>query len=692
MRFVLALSIAAALAVVLAAQTPQTPAPASQQKPTFKTGVNFVRVDVYPSANGRIVSDLKQADFDVLEDNVPQSIETFEQIVARAPGIEAERGDPRSQAESDEAAADPRNRLFVLFFDTLHTAGYQGGSASFGTYDPKAVGRALVTFLDELIGPDDLVGVMRPEMPVETLTFTRRPSSFMDFLLSGADWQKRFLDGELDDTERKYEACYPPGSPEADMAPKMIARRRELLMLDGLHSLVTHLQNLREGRKAVIVVSEGWRLYTPDESMARPRRGEVPGPPPITIGSTGQPTLGSDPRNGNVMVSECERDRLMLARIDNERNFRQMLDDANRANVSFYPVDPRGLTPESNMTRRSDSLATLATATDGIPVTQSNDFAPGLKRIRDDLSSYYLLGYTSTNSKFDGRFRTITVRVKRPGVTVRARRGYLAPTEAELTSRARAEAPRDPEAELRDTALSRLGTERPDRPLHVTAGYLFEGTGEGQARRPLLWITGELDLAAARLMEWSAGGEATIIVSSVAGQTVATEHATITATVPRFAVPALDARLTPGDYLVKVRLQGKAGAAADASDQVRITLPDLSGPAAPVLGQPLLFRRGPFTGAGFQATSDLRFRKAERIRVDVPLAAATNAPSARLLDRRGQPMPLPVTVGQREDAARRFTTAELALAPLAPGDYLIEVAVRRGEKTEKVLTAFRIVP
>jgi hypothetical protein len=157
-------------------------------------------------------------------------------------------------------------------------------------------------------------------------------------------------------------------------------------------------------------------------------------------------------------------------------------------------------------------------------------------------------------------------------------------------------------------------------------------------------------------------------------------------------VRAADVRLAPGDYLVRVRLQGKVSAAADASDQVRITLPDLSAATAPTLGQPMLFRRGPFTGAGFQPTADLRFRKAERIRVDVPLAGTMESHTAQLLDRRGQPLPLPVTAAQREEAGQRFATAELTLAPLAPGDYLIEVAVRRGDRTEKVLTAFRIVP
>ncbi len=695
MRLAIGLMLAIVGAAALGAQVPQTPAKVPPpQQPTFKAGVNFVRVDVYPSVNGQIVGDLKQDEFEVLEDGVPQRVETFEHIVLRAPGIEAERADPRSQEESDELAADPRNRLFVLVFDTLHTAGYQGGSGSFGQYDPRALGRALVTFLDQLIGPDDLVGVFRPEMPVNTLAFTRRPASFMDFLLSGGEWQKRFLEGDLDDTERKYDVCY--AASHQDFVPKMIARRRELLALDGLGSLVAHLQTLREGRKAVVVISEGWRLFSPDNSLSQPDRDQMPGPPPVTIGGTGQPTLGSDPRNGNVMRSECERDRMMLARIDNEKRFQQLLQDANRANVTFYSVDPRGLTPESTFNRRSDSLITLATATDGTHLTNSNDFAPGLKRIRDDLSSYYLLGYNSTNTKFDGKFRAISVRVKRPGVNVRARPGYTAPTEGEIAARAKAAAPRDPEEELRGNALSSLGTERPDRPLRIAAGYGFdtaspEGPGTPPPRRPVLWVIGELDAAAARTLEWSGGGEATIVVTGADGP-VATERATTTATAPRFIVQLRGAGLNAGSYLVKVRLQGKSGGATDESAQLRLTVPDVSAGTATVLGQPMLFRRGPYTGAGYQPTADLRFRKAERIRVDLPIAASVDSVAGRLLDRKGQTLPIPVTTGQREDGARRFLTAEVMLAPLAPADYLVEVSVRRAEKTEKVVTAFRIVP
>ena len=67
----------------------------------------------------------------------------------------------------------------------------------------------------------------------------------------------------------------------------------------------------------------------------------------------------------------------------------------------------------------------------------SNDLRKQIRRIADDLTSYYLMGYYSTNSKLDGRFRNIKVRSKRPGVEIRSRRGYNAATPEEVERRAR---------------------------------------------------------------------------------------------------------------------------------------------------------------------------------------------------------------------------------------------------------------
>ena len=73
----------------------------------------------------------------------------------------------------------------------------------------------------------------------------------------------------------------------------------------------------------------------------------------------------------------------------------------------------------------------MALQTDGYAVLNTGHVAEGLQKIFRDVGSYYLMSYYSTNQKLDGRFRRIRVEVKRPGADVRARPGYLAPTEAE---------------------------------------------------------------------------------------------------------------------------------------------------------------------------------------------------------------------------------------------------------------------
>ena len=685
MRCAIAGCLAAMLATALAAQSPQKPV-APQQQPTFKAGVNLVRVDVYPTAKGHAVSDLRQEEFEVREDGVLQRVETFERVVLQPATSEMDRDEPANQEESDEAAGNPRNRLFVLFYDTLHTFGYatpqelagNGGLPPF-PYNPTTVGRALAAFFHKLIGPDDLVGLLTPEMSVTALTFTRRPSSLDDFLLTGGYWQRHAAAQVVDDEERRFIGCGP------QLGPVLIATRRLNLTLGALHGLVTHLQNLREGRKVVFVVSEGLNLSVLRIGMTSgfdSRRFQRP--PGIGI-VKGQPTL----RPPDDFLAECQRQLQAMTRRDANQEFRDLLAEANRSNVTFYPIDPRGLTVERI---NQEWSFTLAAATDGEAIVNLNDPTVALNRVAEEVSSYYLLGYYSTNSKTDGKYRAITVRVKRRGVDVLARRGYYASSEEELAARARAEAPIEPEVAHRNTLLSSLGTERPDRPFRLAAGYGFDATQSDGPRRPLLWVIGELDAAAARTLEWSGGGEATILVTGADGQAVATEHAAITASAPRFSTQLAAPRLKAGDYVVKVRLQGKSVETADESGQLRITLPDVSATTANTLGQPMLCRRGPYTGAGYQPTADLRFRKAERIRVDVPIGATFDSVEARLLDRKGQALPIPVTTGQRDEGGRRFVTAEVVVAPLAPADYLVEVSVRRGEKTEKVLTAFRIVP
>ena len=164
MSRVLAIAVvvaAAVLAVPLAQQPDQLPVP------TFRTEANYVRVDAFPTRDGAAVADLTAADFEVLEDKVPQKIEQFEHVVIRAANGGEGRPEPNTVGQSRQAIQDPRARVFVLFLDPKHVE--QGAS--------RTISRTLVNTLNRLIGPDDYVGVMVPPMRLRDVTFARRTTA-----------------------------------------------------------------------------------------------------------------------------------------------------------------------------------------------------------------------------------------------------------------------------------------------------------------------------------------------------------------------------------------------------------------------------------------------------------------------------------------------------------------------------------
>jgi hypothetical protein len=110
--------------------------------------------------------------------------------------------------------------------------------------------------------------------------------------------------------------------------------------------------------------------------------------------------------------------------------------------------------------------------------------------------------------------------------------------------------------------------------------------------------------------------------------------------------------------------------------------------AAPVAKGAIVFRRSVTTGNQLMPTADLRFRRTERISIESP-TTSTDAGTAQLLNRMGQAMTIPVAAAIREDAdGARWRTAQLVLAPLAPGDYVVE----QSAGAEVTLTAFRVLP
>jgi hypothetical protein len=106
----------------------------------------------------------------------------------------------------------------------------------------------------------------------------------------------------------------------------------------------------------------------------------------------------------------------------------------------------------------------------------------------------------------------------------------------------------------------------------------------------------------------------------------------------------------------------------------------------------VVLRRGPTTGIKFVPTADLQFRRTERVRLELPTMATVTAASGEVLDRAGKLMALTVTAGTRTEGRLTWASAELNLAPLAAGDYVLKLKAEAAGKTEEVVTGFRLVP
>jgi len=680
MRTRLTLVLSVVTVSVLTAQAPQ-----DRNQPTFRGGANYVRVDMYATRDGEAVQDIQASELEVLENGVSQKIQDFEHVVVRTEEVRNERREVAGIRESREAAADPRSRVFIIFLDTYHTQ----------TEGSTIMRKPLAAFLNRLLGPNDLVALMTPEMSGRDIALGYKTKVIED-IVSNEWWGRRARIAGKDPKEELYEECLGAIKPvlRGDvLLQEFIARRREKLTLDAIEDLMTHLGWLRDERKAVLLVTEGWLLFEPNPSLMKEVSKRLGGP---VMPRAFEPPVLSPAERGpftESRVRECEADFNALAAIDSERRFRDIWGDANRGNVTFYPVYARGLAsfdapigPDypppihvdmANLKTRHESLRTLAVETDGEAIIDTNYIEKGLKRIADDLSSYYLFGYYSTNTNLDGKYRSITVRVKRPGVRVRARRGYRARTAAEVAAAAVTGATVRPEI---TSALNTVVGSSSRSGFRIRPSAWVRSQGDSAAAT--VWIVGELDFRTRREPAWVNGARAEVLLLGADGRQAGMTQVEIPEGQGEFGIRVpTSGPLAPGDYAVRVRLRGRD---AELSDTARVTIPGKTSP----IGEAVIWRRGTSTGPQFVRTSDQRFQRSERLRLE--LAADATGAAARLLDRTGKAMQVPVQISERMDVADgiRWIVADLTLGALAPGDYAIEIAAGGAAQ----VTGFRIVP
>ena len=658
----------------------------AQDQPTFRTGANYVRVDMYASIDNKSIEDLTAEEVEVLEDNVPQKLEAFEHVQVRPAGPQESRREPNTVEQSRQMAAEGRARVFVIFLDTYHTT--IEGSANMRL--------PLIKFLDRLLGPDDMVALMTPEMGASEIALGRKTTVISNIMQAQWMWGRKGRLVDDDPKEQRYQECFGIGP----MVDEMKARRREKLSLDALSDLMVHLAGVREERKALVVVTEGWQLFkanaslTADDGRNRPRPEDIfkrtPRPTPADNGTN----TSSDSR------AECEADRVALANMDHTQRLREITDDANRGNVTFYPVYARGLVAfdsdigpnppppiredQANLRVKQDGLRFLADNTDGTSIINTNNVDGMLQRIVNDLSSYYLFGYYSTNTKLDGRFRSITVRVKRPGAKVRARRGYRGRTADELISGA-AGAPATEASKSLTTALTPVVAVNARSQFRIrTSSWARQATGSDSAGGSF-WVVGEIDYRTRRELAWTATAKAEVVILASDGSEVMSRTLDVKTDDGPFGFAVPDSGGLPaGEYAVRIRLTSTADNSLALSDTARVVLN-----ASQTLGEAVMWRRGPTTGLQHKRTADPRFQRSDRLRFEHATTLSEPA-KARLLDRNGNPLSVPVQVSERPDQSGDFQwiVVDATLAPFAPGDYALEVTQGKA----KQVTGFRIVP
>ncbi len=658
-----AMCVAAALVASLSGQSqpakpeqpPAQPQDAKPQPPppVFRSGAHYVRVDAYPARDGRPILGLTTTDFDLLEDGKAQTIEAVDFIDHPAWTPLGERRDPNSQRDGFELAKDPSYRVFVLYLDAFHVdvAGSHRLRVPLGE------------LLDRMLGPKDLFGVLTPAQSAKDLLLGQLTQSINEQLAKHWTWgladSLRPMPGEMD-----LEMAFPDGK-------RIVALQRLDKVYADLEGLVAMLGDLREERKNIVFFSDSLPSPSNRQRGSDPVRQD---PPSVGVTQEGKITMGS--RNGEPDRMGLQAERMRLLAIEFDQRFRDLLRLAREANVSFYTVRPGGLSVNSSMMREDISnLQVLAEQTDGLPVLQDNDLRAGLGKVAEDLSSHYVLGYYTNNTRWDGRPRKLTVRLKSTGQTIRSRREYRAPTEAEMTGLRDARAAASSAAagpSSTATALSALSRISPQTRLFTYGAHVAAAE---------VAVVAEIAATEIEAGRWKQGADVQITLTPKGGQAIAAAgriEAGARGTMVRVPVAA-----DGGPWQAVVRLRGEDNATESGTLSI-----ERAGGA--LLGRPIVYRAASPAAAALRPAAAFSFRRTERLRVEWPLLQAVASSQARLLDRNGKPVALPMTISTREAGGSTSLTTDLNMAPLGAGDYLIEIAVKAGETTEQQLVAIRV--
>jgi VWFA-related protein len=393
------------------------PAQERQEPPRFRVGVDAVRIDaVVVDRDGRIVRDLTADDFEIRQDGKLQKV-TFAEFVpvltgtTPTPAADAQADPPSNQAppalvtRPAQVRRESVQRTFAIVVDDLGLSVESLISAR----------KALHAFVDREIRPNDLVALVRTGGSLNGLQPYTTDRRVLDAAIDAIQWNGLSRNGVAAFESFNQWETFDDGHGGAVEPPNDFTTidtlRSQMSAAGTLGALNLITQSARDlpGRKAIVLVSDGFVLPSPQGEAYHPRVREA---------------------------------------LD------RAIDQAARTGVVIYALDARGLqsgrlTAEDNIKRGGESLVRsdhaernaslidsqdvlgyLAEQTGGFAVLNTNDLAGGLGRIVDDVRDYYVIGYVPDDQTFKrvgnrAKLHNVTVKVRRPGVHVKTRKAFI---------------------------------------------------------------------------------------------------------------------------------------------------------------------------------------------------------------------------------------------------------------------------
>ncbi len=374
LRFV-ALTLVVSTSLLTAQSAPQ---PGQEPVATFRSSVRAIQVDaVVTDQDGNPVRGLTEDDFEIVEKGKPQAITTFEAVDIP---IDSQ---PPDLADSDVVSNEGDGRIYLIVIDGISAA------------NAALAKKWMRTFFAEHFGPSDVAAVMLLDRGArnsgQDFTSNRR------LLIDGID---RFIgyneneQGEAVVTGSASPFFVDPSRPalggENTGASAGAAAREESRVL-GARNRMGRLKDLTEfliktpgRRKAMILISEA---------------------------------IGFDATDFKDYTGTSMNPAAQLAH--------DAMTAATRGNIAVYPIHPGG--PGTAGLDATMELRMIADATGGFAHINSNNFGDSFTRLVAENSVYYMLGFNSSQDSDNGLYVPVEVRVKRPGLRVHAREGYVAP-------------------------------------------------------------------------------------------------------------------------------------------------------------------------------------------------------------------------------------------------------------------------